>query len=127
MHTGRSKRWRPLMEQSTSSFVSLPPQYWPSENLKQQAEIQTWIAGNYAFLEDGGFHYIGGEPNTQDPSEFDTADLRILILRLSTYDAMDGSMSHSLIAQCARDAARKVGKKVFTDFAFLPPRKDYDL
>jgi len=90
-------------------------------------DVSAWLSKNYAALEEGGFHYLGGEPNTQDPSEFETADLRVLIVRLSTYDAMDGSMTHSLLAQCVRDEARKCGKKAFTDFAFLPPRKDYEL
>lgn len=107
--------------------MELQPQYQPHENLKSQVEIQSWISQNYATLEEGGYHYLGGEPNTQDPALFEQADLRVLIIRLSTYDAMDGSMTHSLLAQTIRDEAKRHGKLAFTDFAFLPPRKDYEL
>lgn len=105
----------------------LAPQYIEKKNLKTPEQTKRWLAANYSKLEDGGFHYLGGEPNTQNPEEFEGADLRILILRLSTYDAVDGSMAHSLLSQIARETGNKIGAKVFCDFAFLPPRKDYDL
>lgn len=105
----------------------LSPQYQPREQLRGAESTIAWLAKNYAMLEDGGFHYLGGEPNTQGVEEWDGADLKILVVRLSTYDAMDGSMTHSLLAQNIRDSARKFNKKAFVDFAFLPPRKDYEM
>lgn len=106
---------------------TLAPQYIEKKTLKSADQTLRWLAKNYAKLEDGGYHYLGGEPNTQNPDEFETADLRILIVRLSTYDAVDGSMAHPLLAQIAKDEANKIGGKIFCDYAFLPPRKDYDL
>lgn len=107
--------------------MQLAPQYLEKKNLKNADQAKRWLKANYHKLEDGGYHYLGGEPNTQSPEEFESADLRILIIRLSTYDAVDGSMAHPLLAQISRRAADKLGGKVFCDFAFLPPRKDYDL
>lgn len=108
-------------------MAQLAPQYIEKSNLKNPQQVKKWLAANYSKLEDGGFHYLGGEPNTQEPEEFETADLKILIIRLSTYDAVDGSMAHSLISQISREQGNKIGAKIFCDFAFLPPRKDYDL
>jgi len=113
--------------------MSLAVQYQPKTQLKSAPEVKKWLSANYHTLEDGGYHYLGGEPNTQDPEEFDTASLRVLIVRLSTYDAVDGSMAHPLLAQISRDSVSNFNKKyktdfkVFCDYAFLPPRKDYDL
>jgi len=108
-------------------MTMLAPQYLPVDGLKTQPQVQSWLDANLFSLEDGGYHYLGGEPNTQPPEMFNTADLRVLIIRLSTYDAVDGSMAHPLMAQIARDAAKKNNFSVFCDYAFLPPRKDYEL
>lgn len=113
--------------------MQLAPQYLHKSTLKSSKDTLAWLSQNYHKLEDGGYHYLGGEPNTQEPGEFDTSDLRVLIVRLSTYDAVDGSMAHPLLAQICRDATSEFNRKkgtgftVFCDYAFLPPRKDYDL
>lgn len=71
---------------------------------------------------DSPYAYLGGEANSPDRERFHTAEVRILIGRLSTYESTSLSMSHSLMAQV-------YGELPFTfcDFAFLPKPNDYAL
>lgn len=64
--------------------------------------------------------YIGGEANSPDRSRFHSAEVRILIARLSTYEATSLSMSHSMMAQIYQELPY-----TFCDIAFLPLPNDY--
>lgn len=66
------------------------------------------------------YAYIGGEANSPDRSRFKDAEVRVLIARLSTYEATALSMAHSLLAQIAQELPG-----VFVDIAFLPKPSDY--
>lgn len=81
--------------------------------------IEPWLRKNN-HLTERPMQYLGHEANSMDPKLFDSSDLRILICRLSNYDAVGGSMTHGAIAQLTRHYARELGVSVFTDFAFLP-------
>lgn len=94
----------------------------PYECLKSSQEIKKWYNENYYFLSLGGLWFKGEEPNTMDPDLFAQARLRFLICRLSTYRDVSASISHSIVAQIAREV-----EGVFTDFAFLPPPKDTEI
>jgi len=65
--------------------------------------------------------FIGGEANTNDVEDYYEAEVKVLIARLSTYESVSLSMSHSLMAQIYRETGY-----AFSDFAFLPKPKDYD-
>lgn len=71
---------------------------------------------------DSPYAYIGGEANSPDRKRFHDAEVKILILRLSTYESTSLSMSHSLMAQIYAELP-----KTFTDLGFLPKPNDYDL
>lgn len=94
----------------------------PHDCLKSSREIRQWYDQNYYLLSLSGLWLKGGEPNTMDPSLFSQAELRFLICRLSTYRDVSTSISHSFIAQIAREV-----EGVFTDFAFLPPPRDIEV
>ncbi len=81
--------------------------------------IEKWLRANIHRTE-RPMQYIGHEANTMDPKEFEEADLRILVTRLSPYDAVGGSMTHGAIAQFTRKFSQDLGIKVYTDFAFMP-------
>lgn len=71
---------------------------------------------------DSPYAYIGGEANSPDKERYGTASVRILLSRLSTYEATSLSMSHSLLAQIFQE-----DPYVFVDLAFLPKSADYAL
>lgn len=103
--------------------MSLPEIYQHVSGLLNRDEIDAWLSSNYHKLENGGLEYIGQEPNTDSPEKFKTAAVRVLVVRLSTYLAVDASMTHSLLGQILHDGRRE---DVFVDFCFLPPKKDYE-
>jgi hypothetical protein len=95
----------------------------PKKVMRTAAEIEAWIRSNYYNL-DRPMQYIGHEANTMDPTLFETADLRVLIVRLSAYDAVGGSMTHGALAQVSRQAAKDQGFNIYIDFAFMPASHD---
>lgn len=82
-------------------------------------EIEGWLRTNYWRL-DYPQHFIGHEINQPAPIDFEIADLRVLCVRLSPYDAVAGSMTHSLLAMISRKAGEKYGFKVYTDQCCMP-------
>lgn len=66
--------------------------------------------------------YIGGEANSPDRGRFHTAEVKVLIARLSTYEATSLSMTHSLMAQIYQEEPY-----TFVDLTFLPKPDDYKL
>lgn len=82
-------------------------------------EIKKWMKANIHSLIKPA-QYVGGELNTQLPEEFDTAEIRILVTRLSPYDVVGGSLTHGALSQILRRHADKIGVKIYVDFAYLP-------
>jgi hypothetical protein len=82
-------------------------------------QIEGWLRDNY-WKSQRPMQYAGHEANTDDPALYDTADIRILIVRLSSYDSVNGSLTHGAIAQASRSAAEKHGFSVYVDHAYLP-------
>lgn len=78
-----------------------------------------WYEQNYSQLSGHGIWLRGGEINTEDPAEFDRADLKIVVCRLSTSRDTANSITHKIIYQLAKGI-----EGTFVDFAFLPPPKD---
>jgi radical SAM superfamily enzyme YgiQ (UPF0313 family) len=91
----------------------------PYDCLKSARDIKKWYDENYHLLSRGGLWLKGEEPNTMDAALFPQSGLKFLVCRLSTYRDVSVSISHSLLAQIAREVAG-----VFVDFAFLPPPRD---
>lgn len=69
---------------------------------------------------DSPYAYIGGEANSPDQARYETAEVNILISRLSTYESVSLSMSHSLLAQIYQELPY-----TFCDLAFMPKPNDY--
>jgi len=69
---------------------------------------------------DSPYAYIGGEANSPDRERYHGAEVKILIARLSTYESVSLSMSHSLMAQIYGEL-----DYTFTDLAFMPKPNDY--
>lgn len=88
---------------------------------KDGSELLEFLRGNLHKFE-SPYAYIGGEANSPDRSQFSTAEVRVLIARLSTYESTSLSMTHSLMAQIYGEL-----KGVFCDICFLPKPNDYRL
>lgn len=71
---------------------------------------------------DSPYAYIGGEANAPDRGRFKTAEVKILVCRLSSYEAVSLSMTHSLMAQIYGEL-----DWTFADLAFMPKPEDYDM
>jgi len=71
---------------------------------------------------DAPYAYIGGEMNSPKRDHWHQAEVRILQTRLSTYEAVGVSMSHSMMKQIYEELP-----KVFVDLTFLPKPTDYAL
>jgi len=71
---------------------------------------------------DAPFAYLGGEMNSPKRTNWYDADVRILQTRLSTYEAVALSMSHSLMKQIYEDIPG-----VFVDLGFMPDSHDYKI
>lgn len=69
---------------------------------------------------DSPYAYIGGEANSPKRERFRTAEVKILVARLSSYEAVSLSMTHSLMSQVYNEL-----DYTFTDLAFLPKPEDY--
>lgn len=89
--------------------------------VKDGTSLLNFLRGNLHKF-DSPYAYIGGEANSPDRQRFHTAKVKILIARLSTYESVSLSMSHSLMAQIYGEL-----DYTFCDFAFLPKPNDYDL
>lgn len=70
---------------------------------------------------DSPYAYIGGEANSPDQSRFAKAEVKILVARLSSYESVSLSMSHSLMSQIYAELPF-----TFTDLAFMPKPNDYN-
>jgi hypothetical protein len=103
----------------TDNLTSLETLLTVKNTLRTREDILNWLLKNN-HLTDRPMQYLGHEANTMDPALYDEADLRILVCRLSNYDAVGGSMTHGAIAQLTRYYAESLGLKVYIDFAFMP-------
>jgi len=70
---------------------------------------------------DAPYAYIGGEANSPDKERYHDAEVKILVARLSTYEAVSLSMSHSLMVQIYNEL-----DYTFTDLTFMPKPPDYE-
>jgi len=70
-------------------------------------------------LPDWGLWLIGHEPNVPDPSHYEKASLRVLIVRLSSYHDVSSSMTHGLLGQITSGV-----QGVYADYGFMPPPLD---
>ena len=82
-------------------------------------DFTRWFHDNRHRLSANGLYLDGGEPGRPDPAEFDTARVRLLICRPSTYAGTIPSITHRLLLWAARQVPG-----VYVDLAFLPPASD---
>lgn len=100
-----------------TSPITLPT-YFPDDT---QDKIKRFLEFNYFKLAHGGAQYLGNEFNIMPEEKFETAKLRVCILRLSTYADIDGAFGHYLISNFVEDYS----DDIFVDFAFRPDDSDY--
>ena len=99
-----------------------PPNMLPS--LFEQdvyKRIEEWVNLNYFRLQNGGMQHLGCEMNNQKPSDYDKAKVRILIVRLTEYDVVDGSLSHLIVSEWLRTYC---SEDIFIDYAYMPAIND---
>lgn len=94
------------------------PTYTDSETYRR---IKEWYRYTYFRLKNGGVHHLGCETNVQKESEYDSAKIRILLVRLSDYETVDGSTGHYVISEWLRTYC---SEPIFIDYACVPPRYD---
>lgn len=87
-----------------------------------RAELEQWITAHRGELAGGGLGLDGGEPGRMDPGLFETARVRVLIARLSSYRDVLHSITHRMLYWAARGA-----DGAFVDLAFWPPPRDATL
>ncbi len=78
-----------------------------------------WYERVHPDLTQHGIWLRGGEINTLSPQEFERRDLRVLFVRLSTYDDTGYSFTHQILYQIAAGT-----EGVHPDLAYLPPARD---
>lgn len=91
----------------------------PKTDLLKTGEIEAWYYKNYSNLNTPAA-YIGNEGNTDSPDLWDSSDIKALVVRLSPYDSVNGSMTHGAVAQMCHQAGREGGFQVFVDHAYMP-------
>lgn len=111
---------------NTRAFVELQAELALDENVilnprpvKDGQELLNFLNANLHEFE-SPYAYIGGEANSPDKDRFDSAEVKILIARLSTYESVSLSMSHSLMAQIYGELPY-----TFCDLTYLPKPLDY--
>jgi radical SAM superfamily enzyme YgiQ (UPF0313 family) len=81
--------------------------------------ISAWISSNRFRFERAGVWLAGREPNVPAPELYETAGLRVLVVRLSNYHYVVSSMSHGLLGQISETVPG-----VYVDYAFMPPPRE---
>ncbi len=84
--------------------------------------LAEWFQRNRHKLTRHGIWLDGREPGRPDGAAFDTASLRVLLCRLSTYADTLHSITHRMLFWAARQVP-----EVYVDLAFLPPFPDLKL
>lgn len=82
-------------------------------------QTREWFSANRQRMTGRGVWFQGGEPGSQDPAEFASARLRVLIVRLSPYSEVAAGITHTYLYQMAAAVAG-----IFVDMAFMPPEND---
>lgn len=85
-------------------------------------KIANWLAQNRHRLTQHGTWLQGGEPNTMPANRYADASLRVLIVRLSSYNDVAAGITHSYLYQMASTV-----ESCYVDMAFLPPENDEKL
>jgi hypothetical protein len=92
----------------------------PRQDLHKTPEaIENWLTKNVHLL-GRPMQYVGREANTDSPDKFEEADLRVLVVRLSSYDSVNGSLTQGALAQLVHMEAKDKGFKSFVDFSYMP-------
>jgi len=89
--------------------------------VKDKEELWKYLKSNlYRF--ESPYSYIGGGANSPNANRAKDAEVRVLIARISTYEATALSMSHSMLVQIFEELP-----KVYCDITFMPKPTDYNL
>ncbi len=78
-----------------------------------------WLETRRPKLSRGGLWLDGREPGRSNPADFDSAQLKILICRLSPYEDVLASITHRILFHAAQSVPG-----VFADLAFFPSESD---
>ena len=90
--------------------------------LKNSDQIRDWFVKNRYKLSGKGVWLQGGEPNTLKAELFNSASIKVLLVRLSAYSDVSTGITHSYLYQMGASV-----NSCFIDMAFLPPERDEHL
>lgn len=93
------------------------PKYFPEGH---KDHIAGWYEQNYFKLKNAGIQHLGNEFNLNMNCDFEHADLTVCMLRLSTYEVVDGSFGSHLVNNFIQDYT----DNIFVDFAYMPEFED---
>lgn len=93
------------------------PMYFPEDI---QARIKSWLDLNYYKLTNAGIQYLGSEYNIQREEDWDKAEIRVCLCRMSDYATLDGAFGPYLINNFVQDFT----DNIFIDFSYLPAPAD---
>ncbi|MHC9538255.1 MAG: radical SAM protein [Vulcanimicrobiota bacterium] len=82
-------------------------------------ELNRWVSSARLRFPSAGSWMVGHEPNVQPEQDFESARLRVLIVRLTSYYTVSSSMSHSLLGQISVSVPG-----VYVDYCFMPPPEE---
>ncbi|MGV8120755.1 MAG: radical SAM protein [Candidatus Xenobiia bacterium LiM19] len=82
-------------------------------------ELSRWVSSARLRFPSAGAWLVGHEPNVPPEQDFQSARLRILIVRLTSYYTVSSSMSHSLLGQISISVPG-----VYVDYCFMPPPEE---
>ncbi len=82
-------------------------------------ELGKWVSAVRFRFPSWGSWLVGHEPNVQPEQDYQSAILRVLIVRLTSYYTVASSMSHSLLGQISTSVPG-----VYVDYCFMPPPEE---
>lgn len=94
------------------------PFYYPDDI---HIKTKEWLRTNFHRLKNAGIHHLGNEYNIGSSVSYEDAALRVLFIRMSEYDTVDGSFGSYLVNNFIQDYT----DNIFADFAFVPPFEDF--
>ena len=84
-----------------------------------QTNFTNWYKETFTKLSNYGLWLRGGEINTLPPEDYEKSEFKVLFARLSSYEDVSYSFTHSFLYQIASSI-----KGVFPDLSYLPPKQD---
>jgi|GEM_PF-2556892 len=82
-------------------------------------DLGRWLSTVRLRFPSAGAWLVGHEPNVPPEQDYDSAHLKVLIVRLTPYYTVSSSMSHSILGQISISVPG-----VYVDYCFMPPPEE---